>query len=69
MIALIAPCMLYGGLPGFGHFVVIVGLEGDKVYYHNPDMKENLGREIDVFFSAWKKYSFKGVKIWKSMKK
>lgn len=69
VIALTAPWILYGGLPGFGHFVVIIGLENGKIYYHDPDMKENLTKEIDLFFSAWEKYSFKGVKLCKSTKK
>ncbi|MCP4130767.1 MAG: hypothetical protein GY754_07280 [bacterium] len=51
IIALLSPSVLYGGIVGFGHFVVIIGLE------------------IEVFFEAWGKYSFKGVKIWKSTKK
>lgn len=70
VIALVAPWVLYGGgLSGFGHFVLIIGLEGDRIYYHDPDMKEDLSKEMDIFFSAWKEYSFKGVKIWKSMKR
>lgn len=69
IIALIAPWVLYGGLPGFGHFVVIMGVVDDRIYYHDPDMKEELSQEVGVFFSAWEKYSFKGVRIWKSMKK
>lgn len=31
LIALLDPAVLYGGLEGFGHFVVITGLEGDKI--------------------------------------
>ncbi len=42
MIALSDPAVLYGGLDGFGHFVVIIGLEGDKIWYHDPDLKGNL---------------------------
>lgn len=69
IITLVAPWILYGGLPGFGHFVVVIGLKEDKIHYHDPDMKKDLTKEIDVFFSAWEKYSFKGVRIWKSMKR
>ncbi len=39
------------------------------VYYHDPDFDKELARDADVFFNAWSKYSYKGVKIWKSMKK
>lgn len=66
VVALVAPWILYGGLPGFGHFVVITGMKDGKVYYHDPDIKGDLSVEIDIFFSAWGRYSFKGVKVWKS---
>ncbi len=69
LIALIDPAVLYGGIMGFGHFIVITGHEGDKIYYHDPDMEKNLSKDADEFFNAWEKFSFKGVKIWKSMKK
>jgi len=69
IIALISPSVLYGGLPGFGHFVLVTGLDEKKIYYHDPDIREEIRKETDLFFSAWNKYSFKGVKIWKSMKK
>ncbi len=69
IVSLIDPAVLYGGLLGFGHFVVITGLEGDKIYYHDPDLEKDLIRDADEFFTAWEKFSFKGVRIWKSMKK
>ena len=34
LIALLDPAMLYDGIQGFGHFVVITGLERGMVYYH-----------------------------------
>lgn len=68
-IALIDPAVLYGGLEGFGHFVVITGIEDDKIYYHDPELDKDLTRNITDFMKAWKKFSFKGVRIWKSMKK
>jgi len=69
LIALLDPAMLYNGIQGFGHFVVITGLERGKVYYHDPDLKGDLCREVDEFFKAWERCFFKGVKIWKSMRK
>lgn len=68
-IALIDPAVLYGGLEGFGHFVVITGIEDDKIYYHDPELDKDLTRNISDFMKAWKKFSFKGVRIWKSTKK
>ena len=69
IIALLSPSILYGGIVGFGHFVVIIGFDELKVYYHDPAFEKDLGKPIDVFFEAWEKYSLKGVKIWKSIKK
>lgn len=68
-IALIDPAVLYGGIEGFGHFVVITGIEDDKIYYYDPELDKDLTRKITDFMKAWKKFSFKGVRIWKSMKK
>ena len=42
LIALLDPAMLYDGIQGFGHFVVITGLESGMVYYHDPDKKRSL---------------------------
>lgn len=69
LIALLDPAVLYGGLEGFGHFVVITGLEGDKIVYNDPDMDKDLQRDTTEFFKAWEKFSFQGVRIWKSTKK
>lgn len=69
MIALIDPAVLYGGLEGFGHFVVITGIENDKIYYHDPDLDKGLTRNMSDFMKAWENFSFKGVRIWKSTKK
>ena len=38
LIALLDPGILYDGIQGFGHFVVISGLERGMVYYHDPDL-------------------------------
>lgn len=69
LIALLDPAILYDGIRGFGHFVVITGLERGMVYYHDPDLKRDLCRNVDEFFKAWESCFFKGVKIWKSMRK
>ncbi len=69
LIALLDPAVLYGGLEGFGHYVVIKGLEDDKIYYHDPDLDKDLARDVSDFMKAWNKFSFKGVRIWKSTKK
>ncbi|MEW6419327.1 MAG: cysteine peptidase family C39 domain-containing protein [Nitrospirota bacterium] len=69
IIALLDSAILYGGVQGFGHFVVIIGLKKGIVYYHDPDLDKDLVKDAKVFFDAWSKYSFKGVKIWKSMRK
>jgi hypothetical protein len=63
------PSILYGGVQGFGHFVVIVGLKEDGIIYHDPDLDKNILKDAKLFFNAWRKYSLKGVKIWRSMKK
>ena len=69
IIAQLDPAILYGGLEGFGHFVIITGIEDDKICYNDPDMDEEMTQSITDFFKAWDKFSFKGVRIWKSMKR
>ncbi|MDI6762129.1 MAG: C39 family peptidase [Thermodesulfobacteriota bacterium] len=69
IIALLDPAVLYGGVQGFGHFVTITGLEQNVIYYHDPDMGIELAKDVQLFFIAWKKFSLKGVTIWKSTKK
>ncbi len=69
IIALLDPAVLYGGLQGFGHFVIIIGLEQNLIYYHDPDMGIELEKDVQLFFTAWEKFSLKGVTIWKSTKK
>ena len=41
------------GFEGFGHFVVIIGLEGDKIWYHDPDLKGDLMSNVSDFMKAW----------------
>ncbi len=40
-IALVDGGILYGGIPGFGHFIVIVGIEGEYIIYHDPEIGPN----------------------------
>lgn len=69
LIVLLDPAVLYGGIEGFGHFVVVTGHEGNRILYNDPDMDRDLMRDADEFFRAWEPFSFKGVRIWKSTKK
>ena len=69
VVALLDPAVLYGGLQGFGHFVVNTGVEGDTIHYHDPDMGPGLAKNRDMLFTAWEKFSCKGVRIWKSTKR
>ena len=69
LIALLDPAILYYGIQGFGHFVVITGLERGMVYYHDPDLRRDLSKDVQEFFRAWVGCFFKGVKIWRSTRK
>ncbi len=40
-----------------------------EVNIADPDLDRDLRRNITDFMKAWKKFSFKGVRIWKSTKK
>lgn len=35
LITLVDGGILYGGIPGFGHFIVIVGIEDQNIIYHD----------------------------------
>ena len=52
IIAQLDPAILYGGLEGFGHFVIITGIEDDKICYNDPDMDEEMTQSITDFFKA-----------------
>lgn len=69
IIALIDPAVLYGGIEGFGHYVVIIGIENNSIIFHDPDMDSGQVRASSDFFKSWSGFSMKGVRIWKSMKK
>lgn len=57
IIVLIDPSYIYGGIAGFGHFIVVVGMENDKMIYHDPypDISEGKFRrcEVEKFIKAW----------------
>jgi ABC-type bacteriocin/lantibiotic exporter with double-glycine peptidase domain len=55
IIVLIDPSYIYGGIAGFGHFVVVVGVENGKIIYHDPGIPEGKFRrcEIERFLKAW----------------
>lgn len=69
IIALLDSAMLYDGIRGFGHFVLLIGMDENVIWYHDPDLKKDLSKSADVFMDAWARYAFGGVKIWKSTKK
>ncbi|VVB97255.1 Peptidase_C39 like family protein [uncultured archaeon] len=55
VIVLIDPSYIYGGVGGFGHFIVIVGFKEDEVTYHDPDEPngEYMKCELKAFLMAW----------------
>ena len=55
VIVLIDPSHMYGGISGFGHFIVIVGFEDEKIIYHDPDEPngEYIKYELEAFLKAW----------------
>lgn len=69
LIVLLDPAVLYGGIEGFGHFVVVTGYEWNRIWYNDPDLDRDLMRDVEEFLRAWKPFYFKGVRIWKSTKR
>lgn len=55
VIVLIDPSYLYGGLSGFGHFIVIVGFTDAELVYHDPDVPEGefMQCSLETFRTAW----------------
>jgi ABC-type bacteriocin/lantibiotic exporter with double-glycine peptidase domain len=56
VIVLIDPSHIYGGISGFGHFVVIVGFNDKEIIYHDPDEPhgESMKCDPETFLLAWK---------------
>ena len=52
---MIDPSPIYGGIAGFGHFIIIVGMENNKILYHDPDIHDGDFKvcEVDKFLNAW----------------
>lgn len=55
VIVLIDPSHIYGGISGFGHFIVIVGFKDDEIVYHDPDEPQGEYMKCDygTFLMAW----------------
>jgi len=55
VIVLIDPSYLYGGISGFGHFIVIVGFKDKDIIYHDPDVPEGkfMQLNLETFCNAW----------------
>lgn len=55
VIVLIDPSHIYGGIEGFGHFIILVGLENDEIIYHDPDILDGEFKRcaIQTFLKAW----------------
>jgi len=55
VIVLIDPSYLYGGIGGFGHFIVIIGFSDDEIIYLDPDVQdgEYLCIKNETFQNAW----------------
>ena len=55
VIVLIDPSHIYGGVGGFGHFIVVVGFKDDEIVYHDPDEPdgENMKCAFETFLQAW----------------
>ncbi len=55
VIVLIDPSHLYGGISGFGHFLVIIGFEDKDIMYHDPDVPEGefMRCNLETFQRAW----------------
>ena len=55
VIVLLDPGILYGGIQGFGHFVVITGFDNNNITYHDPDIPDGQDAKcsIEIFMQAW----------------
>ena len=69
LIALVDAGWLYYDITGFGHFVLIVGVEQEEVVYHDPEVGRHCRRKIAEFFEAWERFECLGVRIWKPGRK
>lgn len=65
LIALVDAGWLYDDIAGFGHFVLIVGIEQEEIVYHDPEIGAHCRRRIPEFFEAWGRFECLGVRVWK----
>jgi predicted double-glycine peptidase len=68
-IVLLDAGVLYHDIAGFGHLVVVIGLERREVVYHDPERGERQRASYSRFWQAWREFDYLGVKIWKHAKK
>ena len=66
VIAWIDPSLLYPGVFGCTHAVVIVGLEPNSVVYHDPENGADVAVDWTHFQTAWDRRQGKGVILWKT---
>ena len=54
VIVLLDAGILYGGIQGFGHFIVITGFDNNNITYHDPNIpdSQNAKCSIDKFIQA-----------------
>lgn len=65
VIAWLDPSLLYPGVFGCTHAVVIVGLESNTVHYHDPKTGADVAVAWPQFHAAWDRRQRKGVILWK----
>ena len=67
VIVLLDAGILYGGIQGFGHFIVITGFDNNNIIYHDPDIPDgqNAKCSIDRFIQAWSALKCWAIKLQK----
>ena len=67
VIVLLDAGILYGGIQGFGHLIVIRGFDNNNITYHNPDIPDgqNAKCSIDRFIQAWSALKCWAIKLQK----
>lgn len=67
VIVLLDAGMLYGGIQGFGHFMVITGFDNNDIIYHDPDIPDgkDVRCSIERFMQAWSALKCWAIKIQK----
>ncbi len=67
VIVLLDAGILYGGIQGFGHFIVITGFDNHNITYHDPDIQDgqNAKCSIDRFMQSWSALKCWAIKLQK----